>query len=118
MGAVFTSVYGQSTPEPEREQLLNGLRVLFWHRPGDQDVLLKLRIHSGAAFDMAGKGGQMAIFGDILPEATTREYFTEEMGAGSTLTPTTIQMVTLVEYHRSLSIPSNHCAATQPMAPI
>ena len=40
-----------------------------------------LRIHSGAAFDVAGKGGQMAILGDILfPDATTREYFTEEMG--------------------------------------
>ena len=92
MGAVFTSVYGQSTPEPERWQLLNGLRVLFWHRPGDQDVFLKLRIHSGAAFDKAGKGGQMAILGDILfPKATTREYFAEEMGAGSTLTPTTFQ---------------------------
>jgi predicted Zn-dependent peptidase len=81
IGAVFTSVSGQSAPEPEREQLLNGLRVLFWHRPGDQDVLLKLRIHSGAAFDMAGKGGQMAILGDILfPDPTTREYFTDEMG--------------------------------------
>ena len=74
-------VYGQVAPEPEREQLLNGLRVLIWHRPGDQDVLLKLRIHSGAAFDVAGKSGQMAILGDILfPEATTREYFTDEMG--------------------------------------
>jgi len=74
-------VFGQMTAEPEREQLLNGLRVLIWNRPGDQDVLLKLRIHSGAAFDVAGKGGQMAILGDILfPDASTREYFTEEMG--------------------------------------
>ena len=74
-------VYGQVAPEPEREQLLNGLRVLIWHRPGDQEVLLKLRIHSGAAFDVAGKSGQMAILGDILfPEASTREYFTDEMG--------------------------------------
>lgn len=74
-------VYAQVAPEPEREQLLNGLRVLIWHRPSDRDVLLKLRIHSGAAFDVAGKSGQMAILGDILfPEATTREYFTDEMG--------------------------------------
>jgi zinc protease len=74
-------VYGQLAPEPEREQLLNGLRILILHRPGDQEVLLKLRIHSGAAFDVAGKSGQMAILGDILfPEATTREYFTDEMG--------------------------------------
>ena len=37
-----TPVYGQVTTEPEREQLLNGLRILIWHRPADQDVLLKL----------------------------------------------------------------------------
>src|SRR5687768_4621527 len=81
VGAFSTPVYCQPPAEPEREQLLNGLRVLIWHRPADQDVLLKLRIHSGAAFDVAGKGGQMAILGDILfPDATTREYFTDEMG--------------------------------------
>lgn len=74
-------VYGQVVGEPEREQLLNGLRVLIWHRPGDQDVLLNLRFHSGAAFDVSGKGGQMAILGELLfPDATTREYFTDEMG--------------------------------------
>ncbi len=79
--AISAPVSGQVAAEPEREQLLNGLRVLVWHRPGDQDVLLKLRIHSGAAFDVAGKAGQMAILGDILfPDASTREYFTDEMG--------------------------------------
>lgn len=66
--------------EPQRERLLNGLRVLIWSRPGEQDVHLKLRIHSGAAFDRAGKEGTMALLGDILfPDPTTREYFTEEM---------------------------------------
>lgn len=67
--------------EPEHARLLNGLRVLIWSRPGDQDVLLKLRVHSGAAFDLAGKGGSMALLGDILfPDATAREYFTEMQG--------------------------------------
>ncbi len=66
--------------EPERNRLLNGLRVLIWPRPGDQNVLLKLRVHSGAAFDLAGKAGNMALLGDILfPDLTTREYFAEEM---------------------------------------
>ena len=66
--------------EPERARLLNGLRVLIWPRSGDQDVLLKLRVHSGAAFDLAGKAGTIALLGDILfPDPTTREYFTEEM---------------------------------------
>jgi len=68
-------------PDPERDQLLNGLRVLIWSRPGDQNVLLKIRIHSGAVFDTAGKAGTMALLGDILfPDATTRDFFREEMG--------------------------------------
>jgi zinc protease len=69
----------QVPSEPERNRLLNGLRVVFLPR-ADQEVLLKLRIHSGAAFDLAGKAGSMALLGDLLfPDPTTREYFTEEM---------------------------------------
>lgn len=71
----------QSLPEPHRDDLLNGLRVLMWNRPGDQNVYLKLRVHSGAAFDLAGKSGLMALLSDALfPDPTTREYFTEELG--------------------------------------
>ena len=75
-------VFGQAPPDPQREQLLNGLRVLLSIRPGTPDVLLKLRIHSGAAFDLAGKAGEMALLGDLLfPDKATIEYFTtEEMG--------------------------------------
>ena len=65
----------QSTPEPTREKLLNGMAILYWPRPGDPVVLLKLRIHSGAAFDLNGKGGQMALLGDALfPDPATYEY--------------------------------------------
>ncbi len=68
-------------PEPRREQLLNGLKVLFWNRPGDAQVLLKLRIHSGAAFDLDGKEGLMALLGDALfPDSATRQYVTEDLG--------------------------------------
>ncbi|MFZ0061023.1 MAG: insulinase family protein [Pyrinomonadaceae bacterium] len=71
----------QLPQQPEREQMLNGLRLLIWHKPGDADVFLSLRIHSGAAFDVEGKAGEMTILGDILfPDPTTREYFTDEMG--------------------------------------
>ena len=72
---------GQNLPEPEREQLLNGLRIIFWQRPGDANVLLKLRINSGAAFDLAGKDGTMALLGEALfPDPATREYVTEQLG--------------------------------------
>lgn len=78
--AVSASAQVTLNQEPERQQLLNGLRILLWQRPGDKDLLIRLRIHSGAAFDLSGKAGQIAILGDILfPDPGTREYFTEEM---------------------------------------
>jgi len=80
------SVRGQ-TAEPERETLLNGLRILYWSQPGNPDVLVRLRIHSGAAFDLADKGGMMALLGDALfPEASIREYVAEELGGKLTVT--------------------------------
>ena len=78
---IQASASAQVPVEPEHARLLNGLRVLIWSRPGDHDVLLKLRVHSGAAFDLAGKAGSMALLGDILfPDPTAREYFTEMQG--------------------------------------
>jgi zinc protease len=75
------TVFPQAPAVPQREQLLNGLRVLIWPRPGGPDVLVKLRIHSGAAFDLVGKAGEMSLLGDLLfPDHATIEYFTEEMG--------------------------------------
>jgi zinc protease len=71
----------QSFPEPVREHLLNGLTVLLWQRPGDANVLLKLRVHSGAAFDLAGKGGTMALLDDALfPDPSTGLYVREQLG--------------------------------------
>jgi len=68
-------------PEPNREQLLNGLTILFSPRPGDAHVFLKLRIQSGAAFDLAGKAGTMTLLGDALfPDPATQEYVTEQLG--------------------------------------
>jgi len=86
------------TQQPEREQLLNGLRLLFWLKPGSPEVILKLRINSGAAFDLSGKSGQMALLGDLLfPDAATIDYFTDEMGGklnvNVTYDSTTITMV-------------------------
>jgi|GEM_PF-237855 len=72
---------GQTFREPVPEHLLNGLTVLFSERPGDPNVLMRLRVHSGAAFDFAGKAGTMSVLADILfPDPTTREYVTEQLG--------------------------------------
>src|SRR3954469_6997591 len=81
VAASFPSLAAQTGPPPEREQLLNGLTILYNNRPGDPNVLLKLRIKSGAAFDLAGKGGTMSLLADAMfPESTTREYVTEQLG--------------------------------------
>ncbi len=74
------SARSQVPGEPQRTQLLNNLRVVHLQKTGDPEVLIKLRIHSGAAFDLAGKEGTLALLGDILfPDPNVREYFTEEM---------------------------------------
>jgi len=74
------NIRAQALPSPERETLLNGLRILYWPQPGNPKVVLKLRIHSGAAFDLADKAGMMALLGDALfPDPATREYVTDEL---------------------------------------
>ena len=78
--SAWVAAPAQSAPEPRREQLLNGLRILLWSRPADQNVLLKLRVHGGAAFDLAGKEGLMATLVDAMFDQQTRDYVTEELG--------------------------------------
>ncbi|HEX5603817.1 MAG TPA: pitrilysin family protein [Pyrinomonadaceae bacterium] len=94
------AIFSAQTPaqQPEREQLLNGLRLVFLLKPGSPEVTLKLRINSGAAFDLSGKSGQMALLGDLLfPDPATIDYFTDEMGGrlnvNVTYDSTTITMV-------------------------
>jgi predicted Zn-dependent peptidase len=61
--------------------LLNGLTILYGNRAGDPNVLLRLRIKSGAAFDLAGKAGMMSLLAEAMfPESTTREYVAEQLG--------------------------------------
>ncbi|HEY7785514.1 MAG TPA: insulinase family protein [Pyrinomonadaceae bacterium] len=109
----------QITAEPQREKLLNGLKVLIWSQPGTQDVLIKLRIHSGAAFDLAGKAGEMALLGDILfPDPATREYFTDQM-QGRLNVVTDYDSITITmqgkanEFERIIEILRNAIVSTQ-----
>ena len=109
----------QSATEPEREQLLNGLRLLLWPKPGSSEVLLKLRINSGAAFDLSGKAGQMALLGDLLfPDKDTQDYFTDEMGGKLEIAvnydSTTITMVgKAAEFEQIIEVLRNALLATQ-----
>lgn len=74
------AAHAQTAAEPRREQLLNGLRIVMLSRPGEGDVLIKLRVHSGAAFDLAGKEGLMATLADAMFDQQTRDYVTDELG--------------------------------------
>jgi len=113
------SAFPQATSQPEREQLLNGLRLMFWLQPGSPDVTLKLRINSGAAFDLSGKSGQMALLGDILfPDPATIDFFTDEMGGKLDVNvgydSTTITMVGKVhEFEQIVEVLRNAILSTQ-----
>jgi zinc protease len=113
------AVFAQLPAEPQREQLLNGLRLLLWPQPGSNEVLLKLRINSGAAFDLAGRSGQMALLGDLLfPDPATTDYFTGEMGGKLNVTvnydSTTITMVGKAsELEQIVGVLRNALLATQ-----
>ena len=116
------SICAQPAIQPESEELLNGLRLLFWPLPGRPEVILKLRINSGAAFDLAGKSGQMALLGDLLfPDPDTVDYFTSEMGGKLDVTvnydSTTITMVGKAgEFDRIVEVLRNGLLAT-PLTP-
>lgn len=119
--ALATTPLRAQTPaqQPEREQLLNGLRLLFLLKPGSPDVTLKLRINSGAAFDLSGKSGQMALLGDLLfPDPATIDYFTDEMGGklnvNVTYDSTTITMVGKADqFEHIVEVLRNALVATQ-----
>ena len=117
LGLSVTGAQSQTSPEPERTQLLNGLRVVLLPRTDDK-VLIKLRIHSGAAFDLGGKAGTTALLGDLLfPDPTTREYFTEEM-QGRLNVSTDYDAITITmegrarEFERMIEIMRNALVAT------
>ena len=119
IGLLSAPVFPQATIQPEREELLNGLRLMFWLKPGSQDVILKLRINSGAAFDLAGKSGQMALLGDILfPDPATIDFFTDEMGGKLDVSvsydSTTITMVGKAhEFEQIVEVLRNALLSTQ-----
>ncbi|HEX8735208.1 MAG TPA: pitrilysin family protein [Pyrinomonadaceae bacterium] len=68
------------TPPTKQEKLLNGLKVLIWNEPKAEKVSLRLRVHSGSAFDPKDKMGTMALLADILfPDEQTRRFFEEDL---------------------------------------
>ncbi|HKP84997.1 MAG TPA: pitrilysin family protein, partial [Blastocatellia bacterium] len=52
-------------PITKRDSLLNGLQLIVMERPGTGTVTMRLRINSGAMFDLAGKGGLAVMTADM-----------------------------------------------------
>lgn len=117
-----TAASAQISVTPDRSRLLNELQVLLLPTPGTQDVVVKLRVQSGAAFDLAGKAGTMALLGDLLfPDPNTREYFTDEM-QGRLAVSTDYDSITITmqgrvrEFERIIEILRN-AVVTTPLTP-
>jgi len=86
----FSSVLFAQTAkfsEPRQEKLLNGLKLLVWNEPKAEKITVKLRIHSGSAFDPQGKEGVMALLADALfPNESQKEFFAEDLGGSLEIT--------------------------------
>lgn len=79
--------FAQNTSAPREEKLLNGMKLLVWTDLKAEKISVKLRIHSGSAFDPQTKEGVMALLADILfPTDTAREYFEEDLGGSIEIT--------------------------------
>lgn len=77
--SAFVPAFGQ--PNPRQEKLLNGLRVLMWSQPSAGNVAVKLRIHSGAAFDQQEKEGAVcALAESLFATNESREFFSDDLG--------------------------------------
>lgn len=52
-------------PITKRDSLLNGLQLIVMERPGTGTVTIRLRINSGAMFDLTGKAGLAALTAEM-----------------------------------------------------
>lgn len=80
--SLLSGVFAQSRSKPARqEKLLNDLKVLMWNDAAANNISVKIRVHSGAAFDPQGREGVMSLLADnIFPNEATRDFFAEDLG--------------------------------------
>lgn len=81
LSLVAPAIFSQTLPAPHKEQLLNGLKILLWQDAKAEKVTVRVRVHSGSAFDPQGKEGVMQMLADnIFPNEAAKEFFTEDLG--------------------------------------
>lgn len=72
---------------PRQEKLLNGLKMLMWSDPRADRVEVRVRVHSGSAFDPQGKEGVMKLLVEnIFPTQEARDFFKEDLGGALEIT--------------------------------
>lgn len=72
---------GSAQKAPRQEKLLNGLKVLMWPDQTASGVTVRIRVHSGSAFDPQGKEGVMYLLArNVFPTEAAREFFREDLG--------------------------------------
>lgn len=80
------SAFAQSV-QPTEARLLNGLKLLVFKKADEGKLTVKLRIHSGSAFDPLGKEGTMYLLSQILfPNQELRDFFQEDLGGSLVIT--------------------------------
>jgi hypothetical protein len=73
--------------QPKKESLLNGLKVLMFPNTASDKVVVRIRVHSGAAFDPQGKEGLMQMLvSSFFPTEAAREYFKDDLGGSLDIT--------------------------------
>ena len=73
--------FAQRPQAPKQEKLLNGMKLLIWNDPSAQNVSVKVRVHSGTAFDPQDKEGVMSLLAEsFFPNEGTREFYREDLG--------------------------------------
>ncbi len=81
LSLVAPAIFSQRLPSPNQEKLLNGLRILMWPNAASDKVTIRIRIHSGSAFDPQGKEGLVQMLADnIFPTEAAKEFFVEDLG--------------------------------------
>ena len=87
LAADFSAGQTAKLPNPQQEKLLNGMNLLIWNAPSAEKATVRLRIHSGSAFDPQTKEGVMAVLSDILfPNQAAKEFFQEDLGGSLEVT--------------------------------
>jgi zinc protease len=91
--ALNIATVGQtSNPQPRQEKLLNGLKVLMWPDASAKNVTVRVRVHSGSAFDPQGKEGVLKLLAEnIFPNEAARDYFRDDLGGS-------LEIVTSYDY--------------------